>query len=328
MRELLSLDQTRRSPLLKGPYISLSRPFRQGAAITELVREGIFHPHMRQRIPSEITHVYGHQEEAIRAIHGGRTTLVSTGTGSGKTECFLYPIISKCLSLRDSNASAGISAIIVYPMNALAEDQLGRLRSLLAGTGISFGMYVGKTPENQSRVAGIRLPRGASRADYETKLAEIRREKRSESVYPSEEVCSRETMRTSGKQPRILLTNVKQLELLLTRQRDVELFTDARLDFLVFDEAHTFAGAQGAETACLIRRLRAFCGRDPRDTVCIATSATIVDKDNPDIARDFASRFFGVPAETVAAVGEAYEPEVWAEERQVPSVPAKDLLSF
>src|SRR5262249_45138151 len=81
MRQLLSLDQTRRSPLLKGPYISLARPFRQGAAIADLIHGGIFHPHMRQRIPSDITHVYGHQEEAIRAIHSGRTTVVSTGTG-------------------------------------------------------------------------------------------------------------------------------------------------------------------------------------------------------------------------------------------------------
>ena len=57
----------------------------------DLIAEGIFHPHMRQRIPAEITHLYGHLEEAIRAIAAGRTTLVSTGTGSGKTECFLYP---------------------------------------------------------------------------------------------------------------------------------------------------------------------------------------------------------------------------------------------
>ena len=73
--------------------------------------------------------------------------MISTGTGSGKTECFLYPIISRCLDLKDENATAGISAVLVYPMNALAEDQLGRMRSLLAGTGISFSMYVGKTPE-------------------------------------------------------------------------------------------------------------------------------------------------------------------------------------
>jgi len=324
MRQLLSLDQTRQSPLLKGPYVSLSRPFRQGAAVEELTADSTFHPHMLRRIPSEITHVYGHQEEAIRAIADGRPTLVSTGTGSGKTECFLYPIVSRCLELRDEGAPAGISAVIVYPMNALAEDQLGRLRSLLAGTGIPFGMYVGKTPERENEVTGIRLAAGASRADYEARLAMVRNEKRSETVHPPEEACSREAMRTAGKQPRILLTNVKQLELLLTRQQDVELFADARLDLLVFDEAHTFTGAQGAETACLIRRLCAFCGRQEQETVFVATSATIVDRENPDAAREFASRFFGVSKESVATVGEAYEPEVWASGCSVPPVPAFD----
>lgn len=324
MRRLLSLEETRQSPLLKGPYVSVSRPFRRGAAVEDLIAEGVFHPHMRQRIPAEISHVYGHQEEAIRAVNAGRTTLVSTGTGSGKTECFLYPIVSKCLELRDQGAESGISAVIVYPMNALAEDQLGRLRSLLAGTGISFGMYVGKTPEKAAEVAGIRLPPGASRADYEAKLAAVRAERRSDTVYPPEEACSREEMRRPGGQPRILLTNVKQLELLLTRQRDVELFAGARLDFLVFDEAHTFTGAQGAETACLIRRLRAFCGRGAQDTVCVATSATIVDKENPNASREFASRFFGVPAADVTTVGEAYERETWAASRAVPPAPKED----
>ena len=324
MRKLLSLDETRQSPLLKGPYISLSRSFRQGAAVDDLIAEGLFHPHMRQRIPGGITHLYGHQEEAIRAIADGRTTLISTGTGSGKTECFLYPVISRCLELKDQNAAPGICAVLVYPMNALAEDQLGRLRGLLAGTGISFGMYIGKTPEEESGVAGIRLPSGSSRADYEARLADVRRRKRSETVYPPEEICSRQKMREPGNQPRILLTNVKQLELLLTRQRDVELFTGARLDFMVFDEAHTYTGARGAETACLIRRLRSFCGREASDTVCVATSATIVDKKNPDAARDFASRFFGVPEPDVATVGEAYEPEVWEGERSVPPAPSAE----
>ena len=315
MRDLLSLDTTRQSPLLRGPYISLSRPFREGAAVAALVDEGLLHPLMRQRIPQAITHLYGHQEEAIRAIAAGRTTLVSTGTGSGKTECFLYPVVSRCLQLRDEGAAVGISAVIVYPMNALAEDQLMRLRSLLAGTGITFGMYVGKTPEYESQVVGIRLPQGASQADYEARLAETRKAGSSEAVHPPEEVCSREVMRTPGSQPRILLTNVKQLELLLTRQRDVHLFDGARLDFLAFDEAHTFAGAQGAETACLIRRLRAFCRADASSTACVATSATIVDPNDPDAARTFASRFFGVPAADVVTVGEAYEADSWAEVR-------------
>ena len=219
MRRLLSLDETRQSPLLKGPFISLSRAFRTGASVTDLISQKLLHPHMRQRIPVDITHVWGHQEDAIRSIRSGRTTLISTGTGSGKTECFLYPIISRCLDLKDQNATAGISAVLVYPMNALAEDQLGRMRSLLAGTGISFGMYVGKTPEKESDVTGIRLQTGSSRADYEARLAEVRREKRSDTVHPPEELCSREMMRKAGSQPRILLTNVKQLELLLTRQK-------------------------------------------------------------------------------------------------------------
>lgn len=324
MRRLLSLDETRRSPLLKGPFISLSRSFRQGAAVDSLIQEGVLHPHMRQRIPAEITHLYGHQEEAIRAICSGKTTLVSTGTGSGKTECFLYPIVSRCLEMKDGNQPAGIASVIVYPMNALAEDQLIRLRGLLAGTGIPFGMYVGKTPEKESEVVGIKLPPGSSHADYEARLQEVRLEKRSETVHPPEEVCSRERMRTPGQQPRILLTNVKQLELLLTRQQDVELFADARLDFLVFDEAHTFSGAQGAETACLIRRLRSFCGRGPQETVCVATSATMADETNPNAARDFAARFFGVPRAAIATVGEAYEPEVWSSSRRIPKAPAKD----
>ena len=328
MRRLLSLDETRNSPLLKGPFISLSRPFRAGVAVEDLVRDGVLHPLMRQRIPDEIKHLYGHQEKAIRAIRSGRTTLISTGTGSGKTECFLYPIISKCLELRDEKGSAGISAVIVYPMNALAEDQLLRLRSLLAGTGIPFGMYVGKTPEREADVAGIRLPAGSSRADYEARLAQARREKRTETIYPPEEICSREIMRTPGRQPRILLTNVKQLELLLTRQRDVELFANARLDFLVFDEAHFFTGALGGETACLIRRLRAFCGREERDTVCVATSATIVGKDDPGAALNFASRFFGVKKEEVVAVGEVYESEVWDEKREVPRTPKKETAAL
>lgn len=319
MRQLLSLDEARQSPLLQGPFVSLSRPFRGGAAVADLADEGLLHPHLEQRIPSDIKELYRHQEKAIRAIVGGRSTLVSTGTGSGKTECFLYPIVSRCLRLRDEDAPAGISAVIVYPMNALAEDQLMRLRSLLAGTGVSFGMYVGKTPEREGDVIGVRLPPGSSRADYEAQLEATRKAKTGESVFPAEEACSREAMRSAGGQPRILLTNVKQLELLLTRQRDAELFHGARLDYLVFDEAHTFTGAMGAETACLVRRLRAFCGRQAADTVCVATSATIVDRERPEAARAFASRFFGVPEESVETVAEDYEEEVWSEERWLPA---------
>lgn len=153
MRDLLSSDKVRSTPLLRGPYISLSRAFREGAEVKQLIDEGVFHPHMRQIIPAAIERMYGHQERAVRVVQQRKTTLVSTGTGSGKTECFLYPIISsKCLELRDSKATAGITAVIVYPMNALAEDQLERLRGLLAGSGIPFGMYVGKCDHPKPQV--------------------------------------------------------------------------------------------------------------------------------------------------------------------------------
>lgn len=136
MRGLLNLEQTRNTPLMKGPFISLSRTFQQGATLEQLVKERVLHPHIKQLSPYPTA--YRHQEQAFRAIHARQPTLVATGTGSGKTECFLLPIISRCLQLRDESAPAGITAVIVYPMNALAEDQLQRMRALLAGTGVSF----------------------------------------------------------------------------------------------------------------------------------------------------------------------------------------------
>lgn len=317
MRTLLSLDDVRHTPLLMGPYVSLSKAFQPGAAVGKLVADGVLHPHMKNLVPFPA--VYRHQEEAIRAVTAGSTTLVSTGTGSGKSECFLYPIVSRCLQLMDLKAPPGICAVIVYPMNALAEDQLGRLRELLAGTSVTFGMYVGKTPEREAAVTGTRLAAGSSRETYRHAHRQAAEQGRGVAVHPPEEVCSREAMRTPGRQPRILLTNVEQLELLLTRQKDVELFDGASLDFLVFDEAHTFTGAKGAEAACLVRRLRSFCGKGADQTVCVATSATIVDDRNPDAARDFAARFFGVDKTTVQCVKEVYEEQQWADKRAVPA---------
>jgi ATP-dependent helicase YprA (DUF1998 family) len=308
MKQLLNLEQTRHTPLFKGPYITLSRIFQEGCPISQLVSEKILHPHLPNLIPYPI--LYGHQETAIRAIANNQTTLVSTGTGSGKTECFLYPIISHCLNLKDQNAPEGITAVIVYPMNALAEDQLGRLRELLAGTGISFGMYVGKTPQNPADATGKRLPQGASAKDYQKAIAQSTRKKTTQTIYPPEERVSRQEMRQ--KPPRILLTNIKQLELLLTRQQDVELFNNVQLKYLVFDEAHTFTGISGAETACLIRRLKTFCQyQNPQlnlNPICIATSATITDPEKgKEAGAEFSARFFGVNAKNVALVTEQYQ---------------------
>jgi ATP-dependent helicase YprA (DUF1998 family) len=323
LRALLQLEQTRNTPLRKGPFISISRPFRDGATVADLIRDDVFHPQMQAVVPYE--HLRAHQEEAIRSIHDGDTTLVSTGTGSGKTEAFLYPIISRCLELQDAGAPPGIVAVLVYPMNALAEDQLDRLRGLLAGRGIPFGMYIGKTPEEDSQVRGERLPAGTTNAAYRERLAAIRETGQSLTLHPPEERVSRAAMRAPGGQPRILLTNVKQLELLLTRGKDLGMFAEAPLEFLVFDEAHTFRGAQGAETACLIRRLRTFCGKAPNEVRHIATSATMADpRGGAEPATDFARRLFGVDGNQVTLVREVYDELRWNERRSVPAGPPTD----
>lgn len=327
MRNLLNLEVTRATPLLKGPYIKLSGAFKKGATIDALVREKILHPDLRRLAPHP--QVYAHQDAAIRALVAGKTTLIATGTGSGKTESFLYPIISRCLQLRDEKAPPGIVAVLVYPMNALAEDQLGRLRRMLVGTGIPFAMYVGKTRERKDEITGDRLKLGATVVDYDNTVRRNRDQKIDRPVHPHEERVTREELRAVGGQPRILLTNVKQLELLLTRAQDTELFHGARLDYLVFDEAHTFSGAQGAEAACLVRRLRSFCGRSQNETVCVAASATIADPvKGQDAGRDFAARFFGVAREKVALIGEQHEPDTWALARRpspAPRDPANTL---
>jgi ATP-dependent helicase YprA (DUF1998 family) len=186
MRNLLNLEETRSTPLMKGPYISLSRSFREGTKVIDMVAEGLLHPLMKRLIP--YPHLFGHQETAIRKIISGKSIFISTGTGSGKTECFLYPIISHCLYLKDQNTPAGISAVIVYPINALAEDQLARMRELLAGTGISFGMHIGKMPETRAEVAGVRLSQGASRADYRKRLEKLRESRDTRAVHPYDEL--------------------------------------------------------------------------------------------------------------------------------------------
>ncbi len=326
LRDLLRLDQSRDTPLRKGPFISLSRPFKQGPTIAQLVADGVFHPAMTSIVPAEHTHVRAHQDEAILSIHRGDTTIVSTGTGSGKTEAFLYPIISRCLELKDHAAPPGVVAVLVYPMNALAEDQLDRLRGLLAGRGIPFGMYVGKTPEEDGQIRGERLPDGSTNADYHARLKQIREAGQDITLIPAEERASRTAMRAGGGQPRILLTNTKQLELLLTRGKDVGIFEGAPLEFLVFDEAHTFRGAQGAETACLIRRLRTFCGRAASEVRHVATSATMASADgSAEPAHTFARRFFGVDAARVTLVREVYDEQRWNERRSVPAGPPDDV---
>lgn len=312
------------SPMIKGPFISLSKSFLEGRSIKELENEGIVHPALAGIAPFPT--LFKHQEKSLISIQQDKHCLVSTGTGSGKTESFMLPIINYCLKLRDQNAREGIVAILVYPMNALANDQLDRLRGMLAGSGISFGMYVGSTPEDESKLSGYKkLCRGDSKKDY----FRIKEEKKSSDfiVSPYEERLSEKEMVENP--PRILLTNVNQLELLLTRQKDISMFVNAPLKYIVFDEVHTYSGAKGAEVSCLTRRLRAFCNKTADDVVCIGTSATIADKDDEgNIVGKFASRFFGVNESDVVLVKEEYKSESFNQDNLIPKRMEKDIKTL
>ncbi|MFA5312228.1 MAG: DEAD/DEAH box helicase [Methanomassiliicoccales archaeon] len=316
-REMLGQGK-RDSQLVKGPYISLSRPFAKGRSLDELVSMGLLHPSVAKISRQvDITSMYAHQQAAFEAVKEGKHCLVSTGTGSGKTEAFLYPILDHCFEIKESNGPKGIVAIVVYPMNALAQDQLERMRTLLAGTGVTFGMYVGSTPDTNEAATEIQKMKEGDGPD---KIAEYKQRFISHpniAIVPYEERISETEMREDP--PRILLTNVNQLEFLMTRGKDLGMFSNAPLRFIVFDEAHTYTGTRGAEVSLLIRRLRAFCNKTSDEVICIGTSATISDpREGPNAAKRFAERFFGVDPEKVVQVKEIYDEQTWTSSRVRP----------
>jgi len=240
--------------------------------------------------------LYSHQKQAfeIVAMHGGNA-LVATGTGSGKTECFLLPLLHELLSEEhDTRSRPGIRAILLYPMNALVEDQMARLRRLLfwinlkafdttpqsqkLARPISFGRYTGETKVNEN-------DRGPDRTVSDEEVHEIG------------ELRYREEMQKWP--PDILVTNFTMLEYMLLRNDDQRLFGEASLfKFLILDEVHSYRGTTGMEVSTLLRRfrnhlLRASSG-PPSKYRCIGTSATLGTELNAvEKMSCFASRLFG-----------------------------------
>jgi hypothetical protein len=266
--------------------------------------DGIFRgPYLRVRTPFRAADVgweppldwwpegfvpYQHQATAVERLSSaeGRTprpTIVTTGTGSGKTECFLYPILDHCARERRAGRP-GIKALILYPMNALASDQAGRLAELIATDGrlggITAGLYVGE----QGRYSAMGRDHLIDR---------------------------REVLRADP--PDILLTNYKMLDFLLLRREDRNLWAandPDTLRYVVLDEFHTYDGAQGTDVAMLLRRLgrtlgTARAGQPLGDAVPVATSATLGSEPTASAdLRDFAGKVFGVDFDSDAIVGE------------------------
>ena len=213
-----------------------------------------------------------HQELALRSIKAGQHTVVATGTGSGKTESFLLPIIDHCLKLRDEKAGPGVVAVLVYPMNALVNDQLEPPAAPAGRDGDHLRAVHGRDAAGGALGTGATHPAAALHPATEL---EDHREGRKELPLPFEECHSRADIQE--RRPRLLLTNYNQLELLLLRHKDLDLFQGAPLRFLVFDEVHTYTGSLGSEVACLIRRLRYLSGKQPDEVTAIGTSATVQD---------------------------------------------------
>jgi len=297
LRSLLPLGDSRLSDSLdraisseatldRGPILESTPAYVRGKTLEQLIAEGVL-PSSFTRLGSPALpldrQLYAHQELATRKARSGRSLVVSTGTGSGKTESFLIPVLASLAAEAEvAPLTPGIRAILLYPMNALANDQMKRLRQVLAvAPDITFGRYIGDTPR--------------SARDAETKFDLLNP---GEPRLPNE-LLSREEMQSSP--PHILLTNYAMLEYLLLRPADMELFEgthSGHWKFIVVDEAHVYDGARGSELAMLLRRLQSRVGAS--DVQCIATSATVGAETNPQGVTDFAQSLFGVPVEWVS----------------------------
>lgn len=208
--------------------------------------------------------LYSHQIKSMEHLQQGRHLVVATGTGSGKTECFLFPILDSILA----DPTPGLRAIIIYPMNALANDQLLRLRNLLRNMPeVTFGRYTGETPWDKPEDLGAQRLKN--------------------------ERMTRQEIRESP--PHILLTNFAMLEYLLLRPNDSALFANQNLSYLVLDEAHSYSGAQGIEISMLMRRLRQYLHRKEKNVQFVLTSATLGNEENiTEKVAQFATDLTGV----------------------------------
>lgn len=259
---------------LKGPYVQVGLPFVAGKC------GKTFFDTFETAHPG-----FSHQEHAWERLSSHRqgvSTLVATGTGSGKTECFLYPVLDHCARARSAGES-GVKALVIYPMNALATDQARRIAELVASTaafaGLRVGLYVGGNAGAPGE--GMVMTQGAV-------------------------ITDRDTLRKHP--PDILLTNYKMLDYLMLRPRDRQLWAanvPTTLRYVVVDELHTFDGAQGTDLALLLRRLRARLKTPTGHLICAGTSATLGNAADTSPLREYARQIFGVPFGEEAVVTES-----------------------
>lgn len=298
----LAREEVNKKEFVKGPYLETTLPFKDGKSLKELAEEGLISKEfskMGKSVHYEDWKLRIHQQRALEhIINDDRNMVVSTGTGSGKTECYLYPIFNELMREKEQGElDSGVRALLIFPMNALANDQQKKLRQLLAEyPDITFGRYTGETQHAGKKEdpldAEVRLHQ-----EYDRKHQDDLNPAQRKSI-PNELMC-REYMAINP--PHILLTNYAMLEYMLLRPDTAPFFDTEKAKnwkYLVVDEAHSYKGAVGTEIAFLIRRLkdriRHFMHGEFR---CIATSATLGSEDGKQALAQFASNLFGEPFE-------------------------------
>lgn len=254
-----------------------------GKSIKTLIDEKVLHPSMENYVADFLlkdgASLYAHQLHAIEASKK-RNIIVASGTGSGKTECFLYSMFNNLLLSEDAESlkEPGVRILLIYPMNALVKDQLKRIVGLLKKSpeGITVGMYTGQTPN-------YNLHGESDLVDWEKganghKLVNYMR--------------SREEIRKNP--PHILITNYSMMEYMMLRHADIKIFNGEKLQAIVLDEAHLYSGDLGNDINMLIRRVLARFGKDHEEIRFYATSATIGDN-SPETLERAGAALFGMP---------------------------------
>ncbi|WP_347268534.1 DEAD/DEAH box helicase [Paracoccus sp. (in: a-proteobacteria)] len=258
--------------------VSLNPRFLSGPTVDDLVVSGDLDEATARifRIGTTPIRFHRHQAQSIAKARAGHSFVVTTGTGSGKSLCFFVPVVDAIVRSRKAGQPRKTRAIIVYPMNALANSQIKEIEKFISQSGL---------PDELKPV--------------------VRR-------YTGQE-SQEERQRIADNPPDILLTNFMMAELLLTRQDalDTKVIDNASgLEFIVLDELHTYRGRQGADVAILVRRLRNRCA-PTKAPICIGTSATMASEGSEagraKAVADVASRLFGASIGPDAVIDESLQ---------------------
>lgn len=252
-------------PLLGEPLFEAVFPWKlAGKSCTDLVREGLLHQSLidHKLVPPPFEHQYLAYKTFLNDPH--TSAIISSGTGSGKTECFMVPIIESIAREIDAKQNVqGIRALFLYPLNALIVNQQKRLNRFTGpfNGAIRYALYTGELEED-----------AANRATAD--------------IHPAE-LYSRKLMRRE--MPHLLVTNPTMLEYMLLRKADAGMIEATRRNntfkWVVLDEAHTYIGTRAAEMALLLRRVLNAFNVSPNDVHFVATSATVDAKDLEKLRR-------------------------------------------